>query len=170
VAEEVANLQAQIARTATPAEGAAGPNVAGLTEVFGEYLDLYRDYLFAQALYEVYSRSSEEVAVEMLAGETASDVQVIEAAHLDPDRKNNVPAVAALALVILLALFTEIYAPATGLDLRLGRRGEGELGPRRTGPSSLSSSPATTRKRTSRRSARRWGRKPRATRCRTRSS
>jgi uncharacterized protein involved in exopolysaccharide biosynthesis len=125
VAEEVANLQAQIARTATPAEGAAGPNVAGLTEVSGEYLDLYRDYLFAQALYEVYSRSSEEVAVEALAGETASDVQVIEAAHLDPDRKYNVPAVAALALIILLALFTELYAPATGLDLRLGRSGEG---------------------------------------------
>jgi capsule polysaccharide export protein KpsE/RkpR len=125
VAEEVASLQAQIARTATPGEGAAGPNVAGLTEVSGEYLDLYRDYLFAQALYEVYSRSSEEVAVEALAGETASDVQVIEAAHLDPDRKYNIPAVAALALVILLALFTELYAPATGLDLRLGRSGEG---------------------------------------------
>jgi uncharacterized protein involved in exopolysaccharide biosynthesis len=126
VEEEVANLQAQIAKTATPGASAAGPNVAGLTVVSGQYLDLYRDYLFAQALYEVYSRSSEEVAVEMLAGETASDVQVIEAAHLDPDRKYNVPAVAALALVILLALFTEIYAPATGLDLRLGRRGEGE--------------------------------------------
>lgn len=123
VEEEVANLRAQIARTATPASGAAGPNVAGLSEVSGEYLDLYRDYRFAQALYEVYSRSSEEVAVEMLAGETASDVQVIEAAHLDPDRKFNIPAVAALALVLLLALFTELYAPATGLDLRLGGNG-----------------------------------------------
>lgn len=124
VQEQVTNLQAQIARSATPAAGAAGPNVAGLTEVSGEYLDLYRDYLFAQALYEVYSRSSEEVAVEALAGETASDVQVIEAAHLDPDRKYNTSAVAALALVILLALFTELYAPATGIDLRLGRKRE----------------------------------------------
>lgn len=124
VQEEVANLQAQIARTATPAAGAAGPNVAGLTEVSGEYLDLYRDYLFAQALYEVYARSSEEVAVEALAGETASDVQVIEAARLDADRKYNIPAVAALALLILLALFTEIYAPATGIDLRFGRKAE----------------------------------------------
>jgi capsule polysaccharide export protein KpsE/RkpR len=124
VEQEVANLQAQIARTATPAAGAAGPNVAGLTQVSGEYLDLYRDYLFAQALYEVYSRSSEEVAVETLAGETADDVQVLEASRLDADRKYNVPAVAALALVILLALFTELYAPATGLDLRLGRKPE----------------------------------------------
>jgi hypothetical protein len=30
--------------------------------------------------------------------------------------------VALLALLIALALFTEIYAPATGIDLRLGRK------------------------------------------------
>jgi uncharacterized protein involved in exopolysaccharide biosynthesis len=121
---EVANLRAQIGRTASPAAGAAGPNVAGLSQVSGEYLNLYRDYRFAQALYEVYSRSSEEVAVEALAGETASDAQVIEAARLDPDRKYNIPAVALLALVLLFALFTEFYAPATGIDLRLGQKRE----------------------------------------------
>ena len=84
--------------------------------------DKYRDYRFAQALYEVYARSSEEVAVETLAAETASDVQLIEAPRLDSDRKVNVPAVALLALLIALALFTEIYAPATGIDLRLSRK------------------------------------------------
>lgn len=122
VQSEVSSLRAQIGRTAQPATGAAGPNVAGLSEVSGEYLDRYRDYRFAQALYEVYSRASEEVAVEMLAGDTASDVQIIEGARLDPDRKYNIPAVALLALVILGALFTEIYAPATGIDVRLRRR------------------------------------------------
>lgn len=124
VQSEVASLRAQIARSTQPAEGAAGPNVAGLSEVSGEYLDRYRDYRFAQAIYEVYARSSEEVAVETLAGETASDVQVIEAPRLDADRKYNIPAVALLALVILAALFTEIYAPATGIDLRLRKRAE----------------------------------------------
>lgn len=119
VQSEVASLQGQIARMAAPNTGAAGPNVAGLSEVSGKYLDLYRDYRFAQALYEVYSRSSEEVAVESLASETASDAQVIEAARLDPDRKYNISAVALLALVVLLAFFTEIYAPATGLRLPL---------------------------------------------------
>ncbi|MBB3912425.1 capsule biosynthesis protein [Sphingomonas desiccabilis] len=114
---EVGTLRAQIARTADPASGAAGPNVAGLTEVSGEYLDLYRDYRFAQALYEVYARSSEEIAVESLAAETASDAEVIEAPRLDVDRKYNVPAVALLALVIALAFFTELYAPATGIRL-----------------------------------------------------
>lgn len=114
---EVASLRGQIARTAQPTTDAAGPNVAGVSRIMGEYFDRFRDYRFAQALYEVYARSSEEVAVEALAGETAADVQVIEAARLDADRKYNIPAVALLALVALLAAFTEIYAPATGIRL-----------------------------------------------------
>lgn len=119
VQSEVATLHAQIARTAEPAMGGGGPNVAGISEASGEYLTLYRDYRFAQALYEVYSRSSEEVAVEALAGETAADVQAIEAANLDPDFKVNIPAAALLALMVAIILFTEVYAPATGLDLRI---------------------------------------------------
>lgn len=121
---EIASLRGQIARTAEPSTDAAGPNVAGVSRIMGEYLDRYRDYRFAQALYEVYARSSEEVAVEALAGETAADVQVIEAARLDDDRKYNIPAVALLALVLLLAAFTEIYAPATGINLPFLRRAE----------------------------------------------
>lgn len=119
VQAEIASLQRQIAQAGTPGRNPAGPNVAALSEVSGEYLDLYRDYRFAQALYEVYARTSEEVAVEALAGETASDVQVIEAARLDPDRKFNLAAVAALVMALLAALFTEVYAPATGLRLPL---------------------------------------------------
>lgn len=115
---EIASLRGQIAQTTNPESGPAGPNVAGLSEVSGEYLDRYRDYRFAQALYEIYARTSEEVAVETLAAETASDVQVIEAPRLDAERKFNVPAVAALLLVVLAALFTEYYAPATGIRLR----------------------------------------------------
>ncbi|MCW4461036.1 capsule biosynthesis protein [Sphingomonas sp. BT-65] len=122
VRSEVSQLRAQIAQSARPDTGPAGPNVAGLSEVSGEYLNLYRDYRFAQALYEVYARASEEVAVETLAAETATDVQVIEAPRLDDDRKFNISAVALLALVIALALFTEIYAPATGI--RLWKRAE----------------------------------------------
>ncbi|MBW8753922.1 MAG: capsule biosynthesis protein [Sphingomonadales bacterium] len=119
---QVRELRAQLERTTRPAEGAAGPNVAGLTAVSTEYLNLYRDFRFAQALYDVYARSSEEVAVETLTGDTASDVQVIEAPRLDVDRKFNIPAVALLALTVLAAFFIEIYAPATGINLRLRRR------------------------------------------------
>ncbi|WP_447763255.1 capsule biosynthesis protein [Sphingopyxis panaciterrae] len=117
VQSEVAALRSQVARSAQADVGPAGPNVAGLSEVSGEYLDRYRDYRFAQALYEVYARSSEEVAVETLAGETATNVQILEAPRLDADRKYNIAAIALLALVILAALFTEIYAPATGIRL-----------------------------------------------------
>lgn len=122
VRAEVAQLRSQIAQSARPDTGPAGPNVAGLTEVSSEYLNLFRDYRFAQALYEVYARSSEEVAVETLATETATDVQIVEAPRLDDDRKFNVSAVALLALVIAFALFTEVYAPATGI--RLWKRAE----------------------------------------------
>ena len=120
--QQVSALREQIARAAQPGRNASGPNVAGMSEISGEYLDLYRNYRFAQALYEVYARGSEEVAVETLAGETATDVQVIEAPHVDPDRKFNIPAVALLLLVILSAVFTEIYAPATGIASPFARR------------------------------------------------
>ena len=121
VQSEVAALRAQVARSGQADVGPAGPNVAGLSEVSGEYLDRYRDYRFAQALYEVYARSSEEVAVETLAGETAANVQIIEAPRLDADRKYNICAAALLALALLAALFTEIYAPATGVRLFAAR-------------------------------------------------
>lgn len=124
VQSEIAALRSQIARASTPARDAAGPNVAGLSQISSEYYRLYRDYRFAQALYEVYTRTNEEVAVETLAGETATDVQVIEAARLDADRKFNIPAVAALAFLLILAAFTEIYAPATGIRLPLVSRRE----------------------------------------------
>ncbi|MCG2840508.1 capsule biosynthesis protein [Sandaracinobacter sp. RS1-74] len=114
---EIASLRAQIGRSTRPDVGAAGPNVAGLSDVHSQYLNLYRDYRFAQALYEIYARSSEQVTVESLASESVSDVQVIEAPRLDPDRKYNLPALALLALLALLAFFTEIYAPATGIRL-----------------------------------------------------
>ena len=122
VQSAIASLRAQIAQTASPGNGAAGPNVAGLSALSSDYLNLYRDYRFAQALYEVYAQASEQVAVDQLAADTASDVQVIEAPHLDPDRKLNIPAVALLILVALAALFTEVYAPATGIELRLWSR------------------------------------------------
>lgn len=114
VQTQIGSIEGQIASSATPAESKAGPNVAGLSEVSGHYLDLYRDYRFAQALYEVYARASEEAEVEALATETASDAQVIEAPHLDPDRKLNMAPAALFVLIVLLAFCTEVYVPMTG--------------------------------------------------------
>jgi len=119
VRSEIGALRGQIASSAAPADSAAGPNVAGLSAVTNEYLDLYRDYAFAQALYEVYSRSAEEVQVEALAADTVADAEIVEAPRLDMDRKFNTGPVALLLLVVLAALFVEVYAPATGIALPL---------------------------------------------------
>ena len=119
---EIATLRSQIARTAKPSVSAGGQNVAGFGALTTQYLNLYRDYRFAQSLYDVYSRSSEQVAVEQLASESASYVQVIDPAHVDPQRKMNVWAIAALVALALSALFTEWYAPATGLWRKEGLR------------------------------------------------
>jgi hypothetical protein len=114
---EIRGLRAQLAQTTSPTHAAGGPNAGGLTELSTEYLDLYRDYLFAQSIYEVYSRVSEQVAVEDLSGRDAPTVQFIELPHVDPGIHVNVWAVAALIFVALMMLFTEVYAPATGIDL-----------------------------------------------------
>lgn len=115
IRSDMAGLQAQIARTSAPAVGPGGPNVAGLSEISLRYLSLYRNLRFQQAMYDVYQRSAEQVAVEELASESASYIQTIDPAHVDPDRQYNVWAIALLACVALLALFTEWYAPVTGL-------------------------------------------------------
>ncbi len=112
---EITTLQSRLARSERATQSATGPNVTGLTELSSQYLNLYRDYRFAQALYEVYVRASEQVAVEELVAENATYIQIVDATHLDPDRHFNLVAVALLALVTLLALFTELYAPATGM-------------------------------------------------------
>ena len=111
---ELANLRGQLSRTASPA--------LGLSVISIKYLTLYRDYLFQQGIYAVYQRSAEQVAVEELAAESASYIQIIDPAHLDPDRKFNVWAVAMLAAVLLVALFVEWYGPVTGLFTRRGLR------------------------------------------------
>lgn len=115
---EIAGLRQQIARTTTPANEVGGPNVAGLTGIQLRYLDLYRNLRFQQALYEIYQRSAEQVAVEELATESASYVQVIDNAHVDPHRQYNNWAIGLLAGLVLLALFTEWYVPVSGLKLR----------------------------------------------------
>lgn len=119
---EIAGLRAQIERTTRPASELGGPNVAGLSALQTRYLSLFRDLRFQQSIYDVYQRSAEQVEVEQLAAESASYIQTIDPAHLDPDRKYNVWAIGLFALVVLLALFTEWYAPATGLFSGRARR------------------------------------------------
>jgi hypothetical protein len=117
VQSEVAELSRKLSQTALPEGNTGAPSTGELTRLSNEYANVYRDYIFAQSLYQIYTRISEEVTVEELSGRTASTVQVIEAPHLDPWRHYNVSALAALALLVLGAFFTEIYTPATGIAL-----------------------------------------------------
>lgn len=121
ITSEIASLRAQIARAAAPQLGAAGPSVGGLSALQTQYLNLYQDAQLQRALYDAYARATEQVAVETLVTESSTFIQVVENTHLDADRKFNIPAVGALAALVLLALFTEWYAPATGLWRRRSR-------------------------------------------------
>lgn len=118
IATQISGLRAQIGRSTAPALDASGPNVAALSTISLRYLNLYRELRFQQAMYDVYQRSAEQVAVEELASESASYIQTIDPAHVDQTRQYNVWAMALFACVVLLALFTEWYAPATGLFRR----------------------------------------------------
>lgn len=119
---DIAGLRAQIARTTSPQTTATGPNVARLSQIDLRYLAIYRNLQYQLQIYNVYQRAAEQVAVEELASESASYVQIIDPTGMAPERQYNVWAIAGLAGVILLALFTEWYAPATGLTLQHARR------------------------------------------------
>lgn len=115
VQQQVATLRQQLASTAAPSISAAGPSVGELTGISLRYATLYRDYLFAQAIYDVYSRSAEEVAVQEMVSQDRSQVAVIDPPHVDSERNFNTWAVALLSLVFVIAAFVELYAPLTGL-------------------------------------------------------
>ena len=118
VEAEVSSLRAQVAKTGVPSTDKGGGNLRGLSRISNQYSDLYRDYRFAQALYEVYSRASEQTAVEELVSAAASYIQVVEPVHLDPERQYNIWAVAMLVVLMIIIALTEIYAPATGIRWR----------------------------------------------------
>jgi len=112
---EIATLRQQIARAAEPSMTIAGPNLASAGSLETQYINLYRDYKLAQSIYEVYARTSEQIAVDRLSAETASYIQIVDAPYLDIYRHYNIWAVSGFALVLLTILFVEIYGPLSGL-------------------------------------------------------
>lgn len=123
VAGQVASLQSQIARAATASAGQPSPSVGAISATALTYARLYRSYVFAQGVFDVYSRAAEEIAVQEIIAQDRAQISLIDIPHIDPDRYFNTAAVALLALLVVLALFVEIYAPATGLfDLGAGPR------------------------------------------------
>lgn len=115
VRQQVVTLREQLAKTATPTVSAGGPSVGEMTGISLRYASLFRDYQFAQAIYDVYSRAAEEVSVQEIVSQDRSQVAVVDPPHVDSALYLNNWAVALLALIAALALFTEVYAPLTGL-------------------------------------------------------
>ncbi|MFC4291155.1 capsule biosynthesis protein [Sphingorhabdus arenilitoris] len=113
--EELKALQQQLAGLGKPSVSAGIPNAVALTRTSNEYLALFRDYKYAQALYDIYSRFAEQIEVEELSSTTVANVQVVEKAHLQPGRQYNLPAIVLLLTLFLFVFFVEIYGPATGL-------------------------------------------------------
>ncbi len=118
---DIGALRSQIARMSDAGGGVGGLNVGAITATSNQYLNLYRDYRFAQGLYDTYARFSEQVELQELAAGSGADIQVIEAPHLDTGRHYNVWAVALLWSLILLIIFIELYAPVTDLRLPFAR-------------------------------------------------
>lgn len=122
VQSEISALRQQIEASNLAQDSSTGLNLAAQTQVLSRYYNLYRDYQFAQGLFNIYSRFSEQVELQELAAESGADIQILEAPHLDAERHYNVSAVALLAACLTLILFVELYAPATGLHLPMARR------------------------------------------------
>jgi tyrosine-protein kinase Etk/Wzc len=104
---QVSALQAQIADAQASKNTGPGPSVGGLTPKITEYENLFRNERFAEAEYEIYERYLGTVTVEELAA--GINMDLVEPPFVDPDRRYNTPAVAALAFVILLSVLAEFY-------------------------------------------------------------
>jgi uncharacterized protein involved in exopolysaccharide biosynthesis len=117
---DIAGLQGQIARDDTNSPAGNSSSLNSKAEKTVEYLNIYRQERFAEALYNVYVHALEQISVQEMVTETRHTVQVIEDPYVDPSRQFNVRYIGMLIVVMLLAFYTEYYAPATRLSLRRG--------------------------------------------------
>ena len=115
VVGQVAAIRAQIASTTAPGSEQPSLNVGSISAISLTYAKLYRNFIFAQGVYDVYARVTEEVAVQEIVAQDRAQLLIVDTPHIDAERYFNTVAVALLALLVALALFIELYAPATGL-------------------------------------------------------
>jgi hypothetical protein len=114
------SLRSQIAQA--DAAGLSAPDsLAGIANKADEYYELYREEQFQESLAQTYERSMEQVVVEQIGADANNNVQVIEAPFVSANHPLNVPALALLLVLAVVAFVTEIYAPMTGVGLRRRR-------------------------------------------------
>jgi hypothetical protein len=112
----IAALQSQIAQ-GDQGSGAGG-SAEGLATKSQAYQNLQRDEAFQQQLYNIYLSTLEQVSVENLTAEANTNVQVLAAPYIVPERQYNILPLGALLALGLLAAYTEWYVPLTGLGRR----------------------------------------------------
>lgn len=106
---EAASLQAQIATAQAGAAGAQGTSLGSMSPKITEYENLYRNAKVAEAEYLIYQRYLDTVVADELSAGITMDV--IEPPYVDPKLHLNLAAFGALILVVLSALFAEVYVP-----------------------------------------------------------
>jgi hypothetical protein len=119
---DIAALQGQIARDDADSAVHGTQGLANQAEKSVEYLNMFRQEKFAEALYDVYTHALEQIAVQEMVTSTRHTVQVLEEPYIEPARQFNARFVGALLVVLLLAFYTEYYVPATKLSYSRGSR------------------------------------------------
>lgn len=108
VRSEIAGLRGQIARAEGDTAKQDPFGFQNFARRSSDYLGLYRDLKYSEALYDVYSRYLEAVNME----EASADInaQVVETAYLDPGWSPNAWAAALAAAALALGLVLEVRA------------------------------------------------------------
>lgn len=117
---DIGAIQGQLASMDASAGQAAG--LQSLASKSVDYLNLYRDEQFAEALLAIYTRSLEQVTVSELLADSNQDLSTLEEPFVEPRRPFNIFGLAPLGIVLLLAFYIEYYVPLTRLGYRRGQR------------------------------------------------
>lgn len=112
---EIAALRRQIASATQGQANDSGLSASGISSISLRYANLYRQYTFAQSIYDVYARSAEEVAVQEMVAENVGQAAIVDPPHVDVEYYFNTWALALLGLLALAVFVHEFYGPATGL-------------------------------------------------------
>jgi capsule polysaccharide export protein KpsE/RkpR len=108
IESEISSLKAQIARAREKGDAGEPFGFRGFAQRSTEYLLLYRNLKYAEALFEVYSRYLEAVNVEAISANI--NAQVVERPHIDPEWHVNRWALIVLAIVSVLVAVVEVRA------------------------------------------------------------
>lgn len=118
---EIAALRRQIAAATQRSSSDTGLSASGISAISLQYANLFRQYTFAQNIYDIYSRSAEEVAVQDIVAQDVGQAALVDPPHVDVERYYNSWALALLGLLALGIFVGEFYGPATGM-WRLSQR------------------------------------------------